>query len=303
MDHESRAALSIIEKESLEREIEDKKERLARAQAHHKAVEPYTDGLPYSKDRVIAAAKDKLYDSLMSTIECGKYLIWLQAEEGVQALALILNEHFSMISRRTAFNYMRLAKISVEHPKMQMLAEKQRSKAIALLEILNNEDIEALETGELVAGIKLDDVEKIPWRELKDKLRSYRQTIDRGQEQLNRAELKIKDLEKSLADDRKRLYGDVIVKFPPEDQKAMEQLHYAHDQIWLALASLAMIDKKEASMDVIIVARDLCLHLRQLAVEKYTEFGEARPEIPQEAITEYWEETLPFNAQLKPRQK
>jgi hypothetical protein len=268
---------------------------LAALEEHEKLIAPYTDGLPYDRDRIISAAKDKLFSSFTNAVECGKYLIWLQAGEGVQTFGLILNEHFSNLSRATAFNFMRLAKISVEHPKMALLADNQRSKALALLEILNEGEIEELENGGIIAGLTLDDVDKIPARQLKEKLRSYKKRVDRGAEQLIKLEEENKALKKALKDDRRRLYGDVIVEFGPEDQKAIEQLHYAHDQMWLCLTAISTIDKTATSDRLMLIARDLCLHIRQLAVETFTEIVEARPDLPDQGETNYWEERLPLN--------
>jgi hypothetical protein len=275
---------------------EQRTTRMAALDEHAKLIEPYTDGLPYNRDRVIAAARDRLVSSFTSAVECGKYLIWLQAEEGVQALGLILENNFKEISRSTAFSFIRLAKIAVEHPKMQMLAEKQRSKAIALLEMLSNNDVEALESGGIVAGMTLEEVDKIPWRQLKEKLRLYKKRVDRGEEQLVKLEDENRKLKAALADDRKRLYGDVIVQFPPGDQHAIEQLHYAHDQMWIAFTVIHSIDKEKTSDGLVLIARDLLMHIHQLAVEFYTEVVEARPDIPDINETNYWAERLPGNA-------
>lgn len=109
----------------------------------------------------------------------------------------------------------------------------------------------------------------------------------------------LSEAKKSLADDRKRLYGDVIVKFKDEDQHAIEQLHYAHDQIWLAMTSIASIDKEKTSVDLIVIAKGLCKHIRILAEERFTEIAIARPDLPDEVDIEYWDEKLPFNAKRK----
>jgi len=288
---------------TLTKDYEEEKKRAAALEEHEKLVAPYTDGLPYNRDRVIEAAKSRIFSSFLSAVECGKYLIWLQAEEGSPAFGLTLEKHFPEISRATAFNFMRLAKISVEHPKMKMLAEKNRSKAIALLEILNEGDIEALEEGGIIAGITLEEVDKIPARQLKEKLRLYKKRVDRGEEQLVKLEDENRKLKAALAEDRKRIYGDVIVQFAPEDQRAIEQLHYAHDQMWAALFAIDSIDKEKASDKLILIARDLCLHIYQLAMESFEEIAAARPDIPDAAETAYWADRLPLNANAHLKRK
>ncbi len=185
---------------AVEQDRQQRTTRMAALDEHQKLIAPYTDGLPYERDRVIVVARNRLYEAYSNAVECGKYLIWLQLEEGVQTFGQILNQHFPNISRSTAFNFMRLAKIAVEHPKMKMLVEKERSRVIALFEILDEDDIKELEDGGSVAGITLDEVEKIPVRELKDKLRSHVRAIERGKEQLIKLEEENKSLKQQLAD-------------------------------------------------------------------------------------------------------
>ena len=106
------------------------------------------------------------------------------------------------------------------------------------------------------------------------------------------------DLEKANRAASGKLYGDIEIAQTPEDQHAMEQCHFAHDQVVLALTALRSIDREKTSSQVLIIARDLCLHLRQLAIEVYAEMAEARPEIPEAAETFFWEEKLPFGVNL-----
>ncbi len=196
LDEDSKMAL-LVEQERI---AEEEHAVVRQSDARKKLIEPYTDGLPYNRDRIIGEAKKHLYQSFTSAIECGRYLIWLQEEEGVQTLGLILNQHFAHVSRATAFNFMRLARVSVEHPKLQHLAEKQRSKAIALLEILDEKDLQEYEETDSIAGMTLDEVEKMPARQLKDELRAYTKKIEKGTLQLREAEDKIKALQGQVED-------------------------------------------------------------------------------------------------------
>ncbi len=192
---DSEAAL-LVEREK----IAEEDHALVRQQiARKKLLAPYTDGLPYSRDRVIGEAKRHLYQSFESAIECGKYLIWLHEEEG-QTFALLYQQHFSHVSFRTAKNFMRLARVSVEHPKLQGFIEKNRSRAIALLEILDEEDLTEFDRTGSIAGMEMDEVEKLPVRQLKDELRAAKKKEDRGKIQLREAEDKIKDLEGKIKD-------------------------------------------------------------------------------------------------------
>ena len=194
MDEVSRTAEYYEAERRRDEEFQIQKQQDAR----RKLIEPYTDGLPYNRDRVVEKAKHLLYQSFESVIECGKMMIWIREEESGQTFAQILNQFFPNLSKRTVTNFMRLARVSVQHPKLQGLIEKQRSKAIALLEILNEEDLTEFDEAETIAGMAIDDVEKMSARQLKDELRSYKKKIDRGQEQLKEAETKIEGLKQEI---------------------------------------------------------------------------------------------------------
>lgn len=198
-DHAAEAAQLHIETEDLPA----KKAQVAELMARQKLLKPYTDGLPYNRDRVIAAAKQDLSEATDKIISVGKRLIWVQAEESVQPVAQsfdqILVSHFPELSRRSAYNFMRLAKCSVDDPYFYE-SVKHKSKQIALLEALPDEEIQELASGGIVAGITLDEVDRTPKRDLMDKLRKYQRDKDRGQMQLREAEDKIKDLEGKIKD-------------------------------------------------------------------------------------------------------
>ncbi len=195
-DEESEHAL-LVEKER----IAEEDHALVRQQiARKKLLEPYSDGLPYNRERVVGEAKRHLYQSFSSAIECGKALIWIHEEEGGQTFGQIMRTYLPSTSWSTAKNFMRLARLSVEHPKLQGFIEKNRSKAIALLEILSEEDLREFDEADSIAGMELDEAEKIPVRQFKDELRSYTKKIERGAVQLREAEDKIKSLEQDIQD-------------------------------------------------------------------------------------------------------
>jgi len=204
IDPESEAALEVVDLEKRKEELAVQKKQDRR----RKLLEPYTDGLPYDRDRVVGEAKRHAYQSFTSAIECGKYLIWLHEEEGGQTFGQIMRQHFQHFSWSTAKNFMRLARISVEHPKLQGLIEKQRSKVIALLEILDEEDLKEFDEADSIAGMTLDDIEKTPARQLKDELRQYKKREERGKVQLVEAEGTIKDLRKQIDDLKNPLLFD-----------------------------------------------------------------------------------------------
>jgi hypothetical protein len=167
---------AAIETTEMEKTIEDQ-QALAVIEEHKSLIAPYTDGLPYNKDRVIVMAKQCITDSMESVVKAGKYLIWLQHEEDDLTFKHILNEHFPEVSRPTAYNFMRIAKTVAEHPKLQNHA-KHYTKVIALLENLFDDDIGALESGEKIAGITLDEIDTTPRSQLVVQLKAHKAELN-----------------------------------------------------------------------------------------------------------------------------
>ena len=279
LDPESKMALEVIKSQ----DERDESIRLDSKKALRKQIEPYTDGLPYNRDRVIAIVKDKLILLKDEVVKIGKYLIWLQKEESVQPAGLtldrILGQYLPNFARSTALNCMRLAKLSIEHPYFYE-AIKHQTKTIALLEALTEEEIKELENGGIVADIKLDEVDRMSRRELKDHVRAYKKKDERGKEQVEELEEKLKKAKEEI-EQLKNGKNDFL-DFPKEDQEALNLLSSIMQEFTqITLTIRQKIDPKTASETVLKRLYMLYIFFNKVAtderVELSKEFDKAGP--------------------------
>lgn len=143
----------------------------------NRALIPFSDNLPYDRNRVIQETKMCLAFEIMCRFEVGKRLLLLREHEGVPTLAHILEENFSGLSRRNAYRYMLFAKKAADLPKFQAWADGRGnfSKALALMEACEEEDLAALEEGGDILGLKLDEIERMSVKQLQNALRRERE--------------------------------------------------------------------------------------------------------------------------------
>jgi hypothetical protein len=149
---------------------------------------------------VIEETKFLIKHEITAKFEIGRRLILIREQEGVPTLGQVLEEHFPGLTRSAAYRYMLFSKKVTELPKIRNFAESGGNwiKAIALLESHDEDELAALEAGESVTGMTLDDVDKMSFRELKTNLRKEKEKNKRGQEQVVELESQVKDLQKNL---------------------------------------------------------------------------------------------------------
>lgn len=167
-----------------------------------KDLMPYADGLPYDCNRVIEEAKFFLRHEVASRYEVGKRLILLRDQEGVKTYEQIIAEHFPGLSRRCSYNYILFARKIVQLPRVRDFAEGNGNfvKCLALLESFDEEDLAVLEAGGAVAGVTLDDADKMSYRELKTALREEKEKARLDKKEFAELEEKNKDLKAEIHD-------------------------------------------------------------------------------------------------------
>lgn len=167
-----------------------------------KEFEAYSDGQTYSRDRAFEKVVFFLKHEIASKYEVGKVLLLIKEMEGIRRggdrksaqekskcdertliFEALLTRYIPSLSPRRAYEYILFAQKAT--PKFREWVEggKNWKKALALLDIVDAEGIKALESGDPVSGMTLDDVDKMTFTELKANLRKARQKIARGEEQ------------------------------------------------------------------------------------------------------------------------
>ena len=169
-----------------------------------KALQPYSDNLPYDRNRVVEETKFLMRHEIVTKYEIGRRLILLRENEGVRTCGQIFEEHFPGMSRQRAYEYMLFSRKVAQLPKVREFAEGNGNfrKCLDLLSHCDEEELALLEAGGAVAGVQLDVIDKMTVRELKESLRgsSEKHTKEKTYLERDLAELRVKneDLKEEL---------------------------------------------------------------------------------------------------------
>lgn len=137
--------------------------------------ELYGDGLPYDRDIVIAEVRMHLDHSAKAMLEAGKCLILIKENESSAEYHACLER--IGIAHKTAQKFMQVAvKYTQRLPeaKAEKLVALGRTKLLELM-VIDDGELEALADGGTVAGLVLDDVERMSTSELREALRAEKQ--------------------------------------------------------------------------------------------------------------------------------
>ena len=160
-------------------------------------VATYGNNLPYSYDRVLNECAFFMEQSAIAALELGKRLVLLKEMEGHGNFGKAVEQ--LGISDRTARQVMQAAlKFSNRQTSADLLQQvKSRSKLFELM-ILDDGDIKELSEGGTVAGLKLDDVDRMSVRELRAALRESRETITSKDSVMKAKDAKLNDMEEKI---------------------------------------------------------------------------------------------------------
>lgn len=174
----------------------------------------FGDGLPYERSRIVHEARFYMAQSAEAMLEAGKRLTILKECEPHGEFEIIVREELG-IPERTAQRLMQ-ASIKFMNPQLQTkaptLALLGKSKLFELM-TEDDESLAELADGGTVAGLTLDDVDRMSCRELRQALREARETNTAQQRVLTDKNQKIDDLTTKL-DKKSRIQP------PPPDQEA-----------------------------------------------------------------------------------
>lgn len=194
-------------------------------QQMQQVVATYGDNLPYNYERVLNECAFFIEQSATAALELGKRLILIKEMEGHGNFRNALER--LGLSIGTAHNVMKVAtKLSnVQTSEHLLHAVKSRSKVFEMM-ILDNDDLKELTEGGTVAGIKLDDIDRMSVRELRTALREAKELSATKDKQLQAKNQKLDEMEGKLDNLSRKLTETNAVKkleLPSPDKEA-EQL-------------------------------------------------------------------------------
>ncbi|MGE8577714.1 MAG: DUF3102 domain-containing protein [Burkholderia contaminans] len=162
-------------------------------------AEQFGDGLPYERNRVVNEARFYMAQSAEAMLEAGKRLILLKENEPHGEFVVIV-ENALGIHERAAQRMMKAA--------VKYLSPALQTKATALsvlgktklfeLVAEDDDDLAALADGGTVAGMTLDDIDRMTSRELRAALREAHENADAQSRLLSDKNSKIDELAAKL---------------------------------------------------------------------------------------------------------
>lgn len=186
--------------------------------AHSSAIaERFGDGLPYDRTRVVNEARFYMAQSAEALLEAGHRLIVLKENEPHGEFTEIVEQQLGLAARTARL--MMQAAIKYSSPqlesKRQALAVLGKTKLFELM-TEGDEELAALADGGTVAGMTLDDIDRMTSRELKVALREARENSEAQSRLLADKNTKIDELAAKLTTRKTH------VKTPPPDVEGEE---------------------------------------------------------------------------------
>ncbi|EAO8836103.1 DUF3102 domain-containing protein [Salmonella enterica] len=162
-------------------------------------MQQFGDGLPYERDRIVHETRFYMAQSAEAMLEAGKRLIILKENEPHGEFVEIVREHLGLeprIAQKMAQAALKFLSPTLES-KAKALSHLGRTKLYELM-LEDDEDLVELADGGTVAGMTLDDIDRMTSRELKAALREARETNAAQQRVLTDKNEKIDSLSTKL---------------------------------------------------------------------------------------------------------
>ncbi|KVN33319.1 hypothetical protein WJ63_04850 [Burkholderia pyrrocinia] len=162
-------------------------------------AEQFGDGLPYERNRVVNEARFYMAQSAEAMLEAGKRLILLKENEPhgefVQIVenALGIHERAAQRMMKAAVKYLSPA-LQTKATALSVLGKTKLFELVAE----DDEDLAALADGGTVAGMTLDDIDRMTSRELRTALREAHENADAQSRLLSDKNSKIDELAAKL---------------------------------------------------------------------------------------------------------
>lgn len=178
--------------------------------------ESFGEGVPYERERIVNETRFFMGEAAQAMLEAGKRLILLKEHEPHGEFLDIIQTRLQL-SARTAQVMMKAA-IKYNSPalaaKTQTFAQLGKAKLIELM-VEDDEELAALADGGTVAGLTLDEVDRMSVRELRAALRAERKAqSDEAEAQAKLLSQKDKKINQLAGEVEKR------TKYTPDQERA-----------------------------------------------------------------------------------
>lgn len=211
------------------------------------ALIPFTDNLPYDRERIIQEAKFCLEVEVKARFEVGKRLLLLRENEDVRTFGQLLEEHLPGLSRQRAYEYILFAKRAAHLPQFRTWASGRNnwSKALALMETVSEEELREFEEGS-VLGTPVDEIDRMSVRELKARLRKQQ---EQHQKEMARALEPLRQEIESFKEEVKLLKAE---KEKTDLDAAIERMKAADKKILEGMKLLASIPRELIAQEPVL---------------------------------------------------
>lgn len=171
------------------------------AMAEHRVeiMQQFGDGLPYERNRIVHETRFYMAQSAEAMLEAGKRLLILKENEPHGEFSCIVKEELGLetrIAQKMAQAAFKFLSPNLES-KAKALSHLGRTKLYELM-LEDDEDLAELADGGTVAGMTLDDIDRMTSRELKAALRESRENATAQQRILADKNEKIDELATKL---------------------------------------------------------------------------------------------------------
>ncbi len=273
--------------ELYEQEVKDEEKRanLSRVNNLNDELKPYSDGMAYDRDRVMHEIRFYMKQTVEGIIETGKRLVILKEKEEHGRFINCVEE--LGIARMTAWRFMAITKKLANVSRVRHLnildMKKGIGKLYAFLDIPDDELKEFEDTGEL-RGLTIDEIDALPVKELKLRLRKRDKQAEQGVLQLQEAGDKIKDLERQILEIQKpKLYSS-------EEEKYLDiisELGMQFEQILMLIQARIGYDKNKVPQEALKKLFYLLLFMQRETMDervRLCQFYEGANDVPWEPM-------------------
>jgi hypothetical protein len=177
---------------------------------HQQAImDKYGEGLPYQRERIVHEARLYMAQSAEAMLEAGKRLIIIKENEPYKEFMHIVKEQLGLEPRIAQ----KMAQAALKYLSPTLSATQKtfsglgRSKLYELM-FEDDEDLIELAEGGTIAGLTLDEVDRMSVRELKAKLRDTEKSLKASRRLVNEKDQKINELSEKRLIDQHRPLGD-----------------------------------------------------------------------------------------------
>lgn len=252
------------------------------AEHSNEVMNAFGDGLPYERNRIVNETRFYMAQSAEAMLEAGKRLVILKEHEAHGEFENILQAQIG-IPERTAQRMMQSA-IKYLSPALQ-----SKAPALALLgktklfELITEDDeqLAALVDGGTIAGMSLDDIDRMTSRELRKALREARediaakdQVIGDKNRKIDEVSTKLKKIKKASPDEDAVQYRQEVASIESEiEEKIRAELRPALMQISEHADETGIDHSKFIAAQLDLLDRAILQMRAELGVERDANLG------------------------------